>query len=153
MRTFQFQLPHKMNDGGNTTVQRRDAEACLLDAFNGYTDLGEVRGAWRDDDGTVYHDVCTRYEVATDDYYGLVEFLTTAAVEFKQVCIYLVEVGEADFVYQDGLREVEPDVDDDFPMSLEYDGLYGASDFEVEQAAQREAEYENFFTGDYAEGY
>lgn len=33
----------------------------------------------------------------------------------------------------------EPDVDDDFPMSVEYDGLYGAPDFLVEQTAQDEA--------------
>jgi DNA-directed RNA polymerase subunit RPC12/RpoP len=40
----------------------------------------------------------------------------------------------------------EPDMDDDFPMSVEYDGLYGAPDFIVEQSAQDEARYE---AGDY----
>ena len=36
----------------------------------------------------------------------------------------------------------EPDVDDDFPMSVEYDGLYGAPDFLIEQSAQDEAAME-----------
>lgn len=39
----------------------------------------------------------------------------------------------------------EPDVSDDFPMSLEYDGLWGAPDYLVEETAQRESEFESGF--------
>jgi hypothetical protein len=42
-----------------------------------------------------------------------------------------------------------PDVYDDFPMSLEYDGLWGASDFENDQASAREDEYEREMYGGY----
>lgn len=37
----------------------------------------------------------------------------------------------------------EPDVNDDFPMALEYNGMYGASDFAIEQAAQEYDRYES----------
>lgn len=43
----------------------------------------------------------------------------------------------------------DTDIDDDFPMSVEYDGLYGASDWLVEEAAAREDEFEREFGGDY----
>jgi hypothetical protein len=45
--------------------------------------------------------------------------------------------------------EDEPEVDDDFPMYLEYDGLWGASDFENDQASAREDEYEREMYGGY----
>jgi hypothetical protein len=42
----------------------------------------------------------------------------------------------------------EPDVDDDFPMSLEYDGLYGVSDFAADQAAREEEQFERELLGE-----
>lgn len=36
----------------------------------------------------------------------------------------------------------EPDTDDSFPLYLEYDGLFGAPDYLVEQSAQEEDRYE-----------
>ena len=44
--------------------------------------------------------------------------------------------------------EFEPDTDDDFPMSLEYDGLWGAPDYLIEQSAQEEAGLEREVLGD-----
>jgi hypothetical protein len=44
----------------------------------------------------------------------------------------------------------EPEIDDDFPMSVEYDGLWGGSDFQDEITAQRETEFEAvYFRDDY----
>jgi len=36
---------------------------------------------------------------------------------------------------------------DDFPMSLEYDGLWGADDFHTEQSAQEESDVASFYFG------
>ena len=41
----------------------------------------------------------------------------------------------------------DPSIDDDFPMSVEYDGLFGDSDFHNELTAQQEAEFEAEYFG------
>lgn len=42
----------------------------------------------------------------------------------------------------------EPEVDDDFPMYLEYDGMWGASDFDNDRAAAEYEAYEREVWGD-----
>lgn len=68
------------------------------------------------------------------------------------VCLEAEASGNHELVEQYGFDDLcgagfpwsddEPDINDDFPMSVEYDGLWGASDFAIEQAAQDEARYE-----------
>jgi len=45
-------------------------------------------------------------------------------------------------------RDDDPgDIDDGFPMYLEYDGLYGGADFHTEQSAQEESDFADFYFG------
>lgn len=52
------------------------------------------------------------------------------------------DFGEVVWLDEDEWFDDDPPVNDDVPLSVEYDGLWGASDFLIEEAAQREAEYE-----------
>jgi hypothetical protein len=42
----------------------------------------------------------------------------------------------------------EPDFDDDFPMSVEYDGLWGVSDFDADRASAEQDALEREFFGE-----
>lgn len=68
MKLFEILLPLRDN-AGNSTSKARDAFAVfVLREVGGISILSDVKGAWRDDAGKVYHDICVPYRVACDNF-------------------------------------------------------------------------------------
>lgn len=72
-----------------------------------------------------------------DDAMDLVLSRTQWPASVDTTTIIVTDIG--------GENDEETDVDDDFPMYVEYDGLWGGSDFAADEAAAREDAYEASF--------
>lgn len=59
-------IPDVDNDGRSLASEQAAFEDRLLDIAGGFTSE-QVRGAWRDSDGTVYRDHSIRYTVCLDE--------------------------------------------------------------------------------------
>jgi hypothetical protein len=62
-----FYLPLKDNDGRDLTAEIGQVETELYALFAGWTFRGDVKGAYRMDDGTLSGDVNAAYEVILDE--------------------------------------------------------------------------------------
>jgi hypothetical protein len=62
-----FYLPLKDNDGRGLATEIEQAELEMYSLFGGWTFRGDVRGAYRMDDGTLSEDVNAAYEVIFDE--------------------------------------------------------------------------------------
>jgi hypothetical protein len=86
-----FYLPMRDNDGRDLTTEIRQVELKLYALFGGWTFRGDVRGAYRMDDGTLSEDVNAAYEVILDE--ARVSDLEQALRDFRrgtlQESIYL----------------------------------------------------------------
>lgn len=63
----------------------------LIVRYGGFTLPGAIHGAWRDDDGQVYHDTNLKFELAIDakDLDDLRAYLRQLKGQLKQKAIYL----------------------------------------------------------------
>lgn len=82
-------LPDADNKGVSLSVEHADFAALLLQVAGGYS-VTSQRGAWRDDDGTVYRDASQAYSVNVDDETDarLVALLPGVCATFRQVSLY-----------------------------------------------------------------
>ena len=99
-------LPAFDNDKVSLRDEREAIEKIILASFGGFTSQ-ECRGAWKDEDGTVYEECMYRYTVALDedDEVKVQLFKATAQIAadvMRQICIYAVICGEVQFIYGDG---------------------------------------------------
>src|SRR5438067_565939 len=62
-----FYVPRKDNDGRDLASEIEELETEVYAHFDGWTFRGNVRGAYRMDDGTLSTDVSRAYEVVLDD--------------------------------------------------------------------------------------
>ena len=58
-------LPNADNSGVSLADVHAAMQATIVDVFGGFTSLA-VSGAWRADDGTIYAEQGTKYEIAMD---------------------------------------------------------------------------------------
>ena len=97
MRAYTIVVPHFSNDR-TLKYDARRFERELLKYAGGFTCLGDVKGAWRDDQGKVYHDALIHYEVAMDR--GTKELVCKALRDLypDQKYFYVVDTGEAELI-------------------------------------------------------
>lgn len=65
-RTY-FVVPKTLPNGQPSDTQRAALEAWLVDRAGGFTNMGIVAGAWKDDDGKVVREDNVAYLVSIDD--------------------------------------------------------------------------------------
>lgn len=97
MKLYRYLLPLIQNDG--TTHYKAEIEKArqlALDLFGGYTDGGEVAGAWRDESGKVYNDRLRVLDVGAEDTASFDVALFN--LFYDQKAIFRAELGEVDII-------------------------------------------------------
>jgi hypothetical protein len=87
MKAFDFIVPVNDNNGKPYTAAKCSLfKAGLLDAYNGYTILGQCKGAWRDPkDGKVYLDDSVVVRLIADEVTTAIELFFATFPD--QLCV------------------------------------------------------------------
>ena len=90
MNAYQVLIPTSLNDGSPVPFStRNELDTIALDQFGGFTDYGEVQGAWRDPaTAIVYRDRLRVVEIATDKEDDFWRYVRVVGVTLRQYSMY-----------------------------------------------------------------
>ena len=94
-------LPARDNDGVSLAAQVASVKRELLAVAGGYSEVKQ-RGAWRDDDGTVYRDSSWRVTTTVGEQQdkAIVARLPEWCERLRQICLYThATTVDSEFVY------------------------------------------------------
>lgn len=100
MKTFLMMVPRFDNHGQSLADEIKGFLSRVLRDAGGYTLLGESAGAWDDGNGKIFHDSNFPLLITCENPATVETLAQIARVMFRQQCVFLLELGEARFIFE-----------------------------------------------------